>query len=178
MKQITLKDGTKIVIRSANKTDARNMLDYINKISVESDFLTFGEGEFGKNLEQEEQFLEDISKQNNAIFIIAEFEGIIIGNINFSGGTRPRTEHAGEFGVSVLKDFWGKGLGTELLKYLIDWCKDLGIIRKVNLRVRTDNLAAIHTYEKLGFKVEGTITREFKINDRFYDTLFMGLIID
>lgn len=178
MKEIKLKDGNTIVIREANKSDAKNMIDYVNQISIESDNLTFGEGEFGISIEHEEQFLDGISKQKNALFIIAEFEGIIIGNLNFSGGTRPRTAHTGEFGVSVLKDYWGKGLGTELVSYLIDWSKNSELIRKINLRVRTDNTSAIYVYEKLGFKVEGTITRELRVNDRFYDTLFMGLTID
>lgn len=178
MKQVKLKDGNIITIRKANKSDAKKMIEYVNQISIESDNLTFGEGEFGISIEQEEQFLDRISKQNNALFITAEFEGIIIGNLNFSGGTRPRTEHTGEFGVSVLKDYWGSGLGTELVKFLVDWCKNLGIIRKVNLRVRTDNVAAIHLYKKLGFNVEGVITRDLRINNKFYDTLFMGLLID
>jgi RimJ/RimL family protein N-acetyltransferase len=154
------------------------MIEYVNQISCESDNLTFGEGEFGISIEQEKEFLDGISKQKNGLFIIAEFEGIIIGNLNFSGGTRPRTAHTGEFGVSVLKDYWGKGLGTELVSYLIDWSKNSELIRKINLRVRTDNTSAIYVYKKLGFKEEGTITRELRVNDRFYDTLFMGLIID
>ncbi|NLA57464.1 MAG: hypothetical protein GX855_00940 [Firmicutes bacterium] len=34
------------------------------------------------------------------------------------------------------------------------------MIRKVNLRVRTDNQAAIHLYKKMGFREEGRITKE------------------
>ncbi|ABW19243.1 GNAT family N-acetyltransferase [Alkaliphilus oremlandii] len=178
MKEIRLKDYSRIIIREANVNDAKKMLKYLDQISCESDFLTFGKGEFNLNLQQQEQFIESTSKQKNALFLVAEHEGEIIGNLNFSAGIRPRTMHTGEFGVSVLKDYWGKSIGTELIKYLIQWCHDSKIIKKVNLRVRTDNQSAIHVYEKLGFKIEGTITREFKINDRFYDTLFMGLNID
>jgi RimJ/RimL family protein N-acetyltransferase len=178
MKQLKLKNGNLVVIRKASKSDTKAMLEYINKISKESDFLTFGEGEFDKTLEQEKNFIENISKQNNALFIIAEVEGKIVGNLNFSGGARPRISHTGEFGVSVLKEYWGQGLGTELIRFLIEWCKQSGVIRKVNLRVRSDNYSAIHVYKKLGFNEEGVITREFLINDRLYDSISMGLIID
>lgn len=178
MKQLKLKNGNPIVIRKANKSDANAMLEYINAISRESDFLTFGEGEFGKTIEQEKSFIDNISKQNNSLFIIAEVEGKIVGNLNFSGGARSRTAHTGEFGVSVLKEHWGQGIGTKLIKYLIEWCKQSGIIRKINLRVRSDNNSAIHVYKKLGFNEEGVILRDFFINDRFYDSVFMGLIID
>lgn len=178
MKDLKLKNGSIIVFRKANKFDSRPILEYINTISGESEFLTFGEGEFGKTVEQEESFIDNISKQNNALFIIAETEGKIIGTLNFSGGTRPRIEHTGEFGVSVLKEYWGQGIGTKLIKYLIKWCKESGIIRKVNLRVRSDNYSAIHIYKKLGFSEEGLIKRDFFIDGKFYDSIFMGLLID
>lgn len=165
-------------IRIAKKSDAKEIVEYINKISGESNFLTFGEGEFNKTIEEEEHFIDNILKQENALFIIGEVEGKIVGTLNFGGGTRPRTVHTGEFGVSVLKEYWGQGIGTELIKYLIDWCKKSGIIRKVNLRVRSDNNSAIHVYKKFGFNEEGIITRDFLINDKFYDSIFMGLIID
>jgi RimJ/RimL family protein N-acetyltransferase len=178
MKHVKLNDGKTIIIRAAEKSDAANMLEYIDNISNESDNLTFGPGEFGITLEQEEEFIDNISRQDNSLFIIAEYGGKIVGNLNFSSGKRPRIMHTGEFGVSVLRDYWGKGLGAELIKYLIDWSENNGIVRKINLRVRTDNISAIHLYKKLGFKVEGTITRDLRINDKFYDTLHMGLEID
>lgn len=165
-------------IRIAKKSDAKEIVEYINKISGESNFLTFGEGEFNKTIEEEEYFIDNILKQENALFIIGEVEGKIVGTLNFGGGTRSRTLHTGEFGVSVLKEYWGQGIGTELMKYLIDWCKKSGVIRKVNLRVRSDNNSAIHVYKKFGFNEEGIITRDFLINDKFYDSIFMGLIID
>ena len=178
MNQEMLKSDSSIAIRKATKSDAKAMLEYINKISSESDNLTFGKGEFPLTLEQEENFIDNISRQDNAIFIIAEIDGKIIGNLNFSGGTKPRIAHTGEFGVSVLKDYWGQGVGTYLIKYLINWSKESDIIRKINLRVRSDNYSAIHVYKKLGFIEEGLITRDLLINGSFYDSISMGMKID
>ena len=80
--------------------------------------------------------------------------------INFGSGKRPRTRHAGDFGMSVHEQYWGLGIGSMLLQSLIDWCQETGFIQKINLRVRTDNTAAIRLYERKGFKKEGTITRD------------------
>lgn len=178
MKQIKLNNGCMASIRNASKSDAKEMLIYIDRISKESDNLTFGEGEFGITLDQEENFIESISMKNNALFIVAEMEGKIIGNLSFAGGVRPRTAHTGEFGVSVLKEYWGLGVGTELITYLIQWCKQTGIVRKVNLKVRSDNYSAIHVYKKLGFNEEGVITRDLLIGSEFYDSILMGLNIE
>jgi len=178
MKQAKLINGDIVIIKPAKKSDAIGILDYVNTISSESDFLTFGQGEFIMSVEQEEEFLDNTSRQSNGIYIVAEIGSKIIGTSSFSGGARPRISHTGEFGVSVLKEYWGNGIGTELIKYLIEWSKQSKIIRKINLRVRNDNLSAIHIYKKLGFTVEGVITRDFKIKERFYDALFMGYTID
>jgi len=168
----------KFIIRKAVKSDAKELIEYLNIIGGESDFLTFGAGQFEKNVEQEEEFLLSTSKKKNALFIIAEIDGRIVGNLNFSAGPRERTAHTGEFGISVLKEHWGIGIGEELLKYLINWSKASGIIRKINLKVRTDNTKAISLYKKFGFVEEGLIKRDFLINGKFYDSLLMGLLID
>ncbi|WMJ81521.1 GNAT family protein [Clostridium sp. MB40-C1] len=177
MKEMKVKNE-KIIIREAKKSDAKALIEYLNVIGGESDFLTFGIGEFGRSVNQEEEFIENALKKRNALFIIAEINGKIVGNLNFSGGPRQRNAHVGEFGVSILKEYWGNGIGEELIKYLIGWSKSSGIIRKINLRVRTDNTKGINLYKKLGFSEEGIVKRDFWISDEFYDSLLMGLFID
>ena len=168
----------KFIIRKAVRSDAKELIEYLNIIGGESDFLTFGAGQFKKTVEQEEEFIADSLTKANALFIIAEINGKIVGNLNFSGGAKERTAHTGEFGISVLKEYWGNGIGEKLLKYLITWSKASGIIRKINLKVRTDNTKAISLYKKLGFSEEGLIKRDFLIDGKFYDCLSMGLSID
>lgn len=38
----------------------------------------------------------------NQLFLVAEVEGTMVGNLTFRSQARSRTQHAGEFGVSVL----------------------------------------------------------------------------
>ena len=177
MNKINVKDK-RITIRKANKFDAKALIEYLNIIGGESDFLTFGLGQFGKSVEEEEVFIENVLSKENDLFIIVEYNGEVIGNLNFSSGFRERTAHTGEFGVSVLKKYWGNGIGEELIKYLINWSKESGVIRKLNLRVRTDNNKGISLYKKMGFLEEGLSKRDFLIDDKFYDSLLMGLLID
>lgn len=177
MKEMDI-NNEKIVIRKAVKEDAEALIEYLDTIGGESDFLTFGAGQFGRSVEQEEDFIENALKKENALFIIAEIDGRIVGNLNFSGGPRQRTAHVGEFGVSVLGEYWGNGIGEELIRYLINWSKNTGMIRKINLRVRSDNARGISLYKKLGFLEEGLVKRDFMINGDFYDSVIMGLLID
>lgn len=101
---MTLKSGETLLIREAKASDAKAVLEYVDRISTQSDFLTFGQGEFVMSIEQEEKFLGDAAMRNNALYLVAEIGGKLVGGLNFSGGIRPRLAHIGEFGVSVLKD--------------------------------------------------------------------------
>jgi len=171
---IQLRNGEELLIREAVPDDAEALLAYTEKVSGESDNLTFGPGEFGMTVEAEREFLERVQRRENAIYLVGVLDGQIIASISFAAGARPRIAHTGDFGMSVSRAHWGKGIGTAMLTALLDWCRQLGTIRKVNLRVRADNDRAITLYEKCGFKVEGRISREFCIAGVFYDTLWMG----
>ncbi len=177
MKEMMI-NNEKVIIRKSIKSDAKALIEYLNVIGGESDYLTFGIGEFELSVEQEEEFIESISKKENALSILAEVNGKVIGNLNFSGGLRKRTAHVGEFGISILKEYWGNGIGEELLKYLIDWSKNSGIVRKINLKVRSDNTRGIHLYKKFGFTEEGILKRDLFMNGEFYDSILMGLLIN
>lgn len=171
------RNNEEVLIRKASTSDAEEMIKYLNVIGVESDFLTFGAEGFGGSVKEEEEFISSSLSKPNALFIVAEVNGKIVGNLNFSAGPRKRNYHVGEFGVSVLKEYWGKKIGEKLIKYLIKWAGENGI-RKINLRVRTDNEKAVKLYNKLGFSEEGVLKRDFLIDGKFYDSYMMGLEIN
>ena len=178
MLKIQLKNGETAVIRKAVIDDAERLIQHINTIAEESDFVTFGPGEFEITVEKEKEILETYSKADNKLFLVAEVNEEIIGCMTFGGGGRSRTKHVGEFGVSTQQKYWGQGVGSRLLESLIDWAKDTGIVRKINLRVRSDNERGIKLYAKMGFKKEGLITRDMYTHGNFHDSIQMGLQID
>lgn len=176
--QIRLKNGLLLILRDAEPDDAERLLGYVEQIASESDNVTMGPGEFGMSVEDERVYLKQVAEIPTSLYLIAEIEGEIVGMLSFSAGRRPRVRHVGEFGTSVLRTYWNLGIGYHMLNYLIDWAKGTDIIRKINLRVRIDNLPAIHLYEKHGFVHEGRVTRELYIHGQFVDVFAMGLELD
>lgn len=174
MRDISLKNGLIAIIREANPEDAPQILRYIEQVSGESEFLSFGPGEFETTVEREREFIESTQNKDNALIILVEFNSEIIGMLNFSGGTRTRTSHRGEFGISVAKKYWELGIATAMLEHLIKWAREHKIA-KIDLMVREDNERAIKLYEKFGFKHEGRISRYFKLDRKFYGVIYMGL---
>lgn len=173
-----LKNNLQLTFRHAEPSDAEQLLAFLNQVAGESENLTFGPGEFGLSVQEERAFLLQMAESPTSLYLIAEIAGEIAGTLTFSTGKRPRLQHAGEFGMNVLRSYWNLGVGSRTLAYLIKWARQTDAIRKINLRVRVDNLPAIHLYEKYGFVQEGRRTREFYLHGQFVDVYMMGLQLD
>ncbi|MDX2304565.1 MAG: GNAT family N-acetyltransferase [Microscillaceae bacterium] len=176
--EITLKNEELLSVREGVKEDASAAIDYLNRVAYETDFLSFGGGEFTKTIAEEEQYIERHQNCENQIFLIAEIKGEIAGILTVDASPKSRFRHVVEFGISIPKAHWGKGIGSILIRIMIDWAKEGKVIRKINLKVRSDNESAIQLYKKFGFEIEGLMRRDAFIRDRFFDTYVMGLLID
>ncbi|MDE7282220.1 MAG: ribosomal protein S18-alanine N-acetyltransferase [Lachnospiraceae bacterium] len=94
-------------------------------------------------------FKEMIEKED-ARYYVAELNGQVVGGCGL-------LLVAGEGNITnvvIDKNVRNKGIGTKLLKFMID-DGYLNGLNAFTLEVRVSNAAAIHVYEKLGFFSEG-----------------------
>lgn len=117
MKEMILKNGKKAILRVPRKEDAQNMINYLNQIGGESDFLTFGENQFSMSLEAEEAWIESYRNSENSLLIVTTIDDEIVSISSISSNKKERTRHNGVLGISILKKYWGEGLGSELLDF-------------------------------------------------------------
>ena len=76
--------------------------------------------------------------------------------------------------ISVRNEMQSKGIGTLLLKSMLDQCKVMNY-KKIFLEVRVSNLKAINFYEKFGFSKDAI--RNNYYTDNSEDALLMSLSI-
>jgi len=76
----------------------------------------------------------------------------------------------------VHDDYQDKGIGTALTKHMIQIARKKGL-RKITLKVLTQNKKAIHVYEKCGFKIEAKLQKENFINGRYCDDYVMSVFL-
>ena len=86
MKQFRLHNGEELTIEEQPE-DAPDIVAFIEQISAETDYLTFGPG--GITAEQEAQFIESVIESDNKLMIHAFLEGRLVGQLTFMGGARP-----------------------------------------------------------------------------------------
>ena len=150
-----------ITIEKATCADAAEILQYLKQIGAETDNLTFGAEGLPFTIESEAAYISQIENSCDAIMLIAKENGKIVGNASLSR-LSCRMKHRGDLGVSVLKKCWNRGIGSQLLLEIINFAKEKSF-EVIDLQVRSDNLSAIHLYEKFGFKKIGTHPAFFKI---------------
>lgn len=172
-----LEDGRTLLIREAEPEDAAAIISYIERISGESDFLSMGPGEFGIAEEAEVEIIRGFRDAPNQLFLLGMIDDDIVASLSFSARQRPRIRHTGSFGMSVRKEFWGRGIGGLMLDTLIGWARRTGTITKINLHVRPDNYRGLALYLSREFIVEGRVSRTIRVDGVYHDSYVMGLEI-
>jgi RimJ/RimL family protein N-acetyltransferase len=171
---LELKDGRRAEFGYVVASDAPAMLAYVEVVAAETDYLTFGPGEFDMTLAQQVEFIESMADRTKGLNMKATVGGVLVGHAMVRRSTRPRVRHVGELGLSVQRSFWGGGIGRALCGVLFAEAKSVGIER-IGLTVCTGNLRAIRLYESLGFVREGQRADVLRVGAVSHDELLMGL---
>lgn len=109
--------------------------------------------------------------------IIGELDGKAVawGTLERKTG---RMAHVGHLHLAVHDDHWGRGIGTGLMRAMMDLADNWLGLRRLQLDVLADNERAIRLYERLGFEREGVMRGEVLRDGALVDTLMMGRLID
>jgi RimJ/RimL family protein N-acetyltransferase len=179
-RKFTLGDGRRVVLREADSRDLDKLLAFINRLVNEkrrdenSQLFTGFESRLTKR--QEAGWLDDLVRRirkGDAISVLAEVEGEVVGNGEISRGSYRETKHHGHLALTIRGAFRGLGLGREMVKALLTEARRRGL-RTVHVEFLSTNKAAAHVYEKAGFKKVGNIPGKVHRNGKFLDSLIMA----
>ena len=133
---------------------------------------------FGSSYEESlkktnEEWKKPLENQKNNI-MVAFYGDKVIGMVGANQESGQKTKHvAYVWGVYVNADHRGQGVAKKIMKTLLDEIMKNKEIEKINLNVNTTQNGAISLYEKLGFEIVGTLHKELKIGDKYFDEYMM-----
>lgn len=172
-KEFTI-NGLRYIIRSAMEKDAKSLSEVRVQIDGETENLDREQGEAYIDESGFKQVIKEDTERAANLFLVAEVNDRIVGFCRCEGNQLKRSSHKVEFGVCVLKDYWGYGIGKRFLEESIQWADTNGI-KKITLNVQETNDKAIKLYQKFGFEVEGTLKNDKLLSDgNYYHTILMG----
>ena len=175
-KELLLKNGSRCIIRTATGDDAAGVLHCFVKTHTETDnMLTYPE-ERGFSEADERDYLGERAVRTDSVELCAVVGGEIVGTAGFDPvGTQIKLRHRATFGIGILKDYWGLGIGRALTESCIALAKQAGY-RQLELDVLAANQAAILLYQSVGFTEYGRNPRGFRSREGEDQTLVLMLL--
>lgn len=167
-----------IVIEEPTAADAAALVDYLKTVMGETEFLRSYPDEITITAKEEAKYIERMRSEPNCLSLVARDGNRIVACGGLNGGRLRKFRHAAEFGISVLTEYRGQGIGTEVTKRCIDYARESNVITKLNLLVNADNGSAAALYRKLGFVEEGRITKDWFYDNIYHDSILMGMDVE
>jgi len=90
-----LKEGTEILVRSAEQSDAPKLLEALISGLHDGDGMVMDPDEFNQTEEQEENWIATFNENPRELLLVAEAHGQLVGSIGFHVGKRHRSARSG-----------------------------------------------------------------------------------
>lgn len=156
---IRLDDGRTLLLRPLQKADRERLVNMFANVSPNDlrylkDDVTDGElvGSWVDNLDY-----------NRVFPLVSVLDDRIVGEVSLHLHNGP-TRHLGTVRIFLSKDFRGQGLGTLMLRELINLGRKAGL-QELVAEIVTDQADVIKAFQRLGFKLESQLRDHFMTSD-------------
>lgn len=167
--------GAKIYLRPLEREDLNERyLGWLNDPEVNRYLES---GIFPYTRDELEKFYQHVTgSRNQVILAIMDKEADQhIGNVKL--GPINWVHRKATFGILVGdKQFWGSGVGEDATCLIVEYSFSRLNLRRIELGVYAEHEAAVRSYEKVGFQVEGRFRESLFHEDQYKDVLWMGLL--
>ena len=164
---VALTGGVELLVRNAVASDARALRETMRRTHSETAYLLSYPDEQGTDEEREARLLGETERSCNEVELVAIIDGRIVGSAGVSAvRSRRKVAHRARFGISILKEYWGMGIGRVLMDASIDCARQAGYTQ-LELEVVADNERAVSLYRRAGFE-------EYGRNPRGYHSTSVG----
>lgn len=135
-------------------------------------------GSFPTSDEANESFYEQVTAPTDADLVLAIVtvdEEVHVGNVGLH--RIDWINRSAEFGIIIGEpDQWGKGIGSEATSLIIGHGFNRLNLHRIWLGLFAQHEAAVKLYERIGFRVEGTLREAILREGNAQDQLIMGLL--
>ncbi len=161
-KKITLKDGRECILRNGTGNDGAELLNVFVASHGETDYLLTYPEESAFTAEQEGTYLQNKADSENEIEILAAVDGKIVGTAGIEIlGSKEKIRRRADFGISVLRAYWGLGIGRALTEACIECAQKAGY-SQLELQAVAENESALSLYRSVGFTEYGRNPKGFR----------------
>ncbi|VVC01414.1 Sodium/hydrogen exchanger family protein [uncultured archaeon] len=171
-REVRLSDGRKVIVRTFTKDDVHNVGKFLNEMVREGALIALDQKVSPS--EEKEMGLQSIRRINKGemIMCVGEHSGRIIAR-GVAEKMQLRERDNVSLSFYVASDFRGLGLGSALLRMLVDEAKRTFRPHNLYLTVYSDNERAMKLYRREGFVKVGVLPGWMKHKGRYLDRVYM-----
>jgi RimJ/RimL family protein N-acetyltransferase len=171
-----LPNGQVLLVRPATLEDASAQLALYQQLTKETDFLLMtGQESAAITLADEQAFMRTFCNNARHLFLLAEINGRLAGNVSVKQSGYDKEKHIGQLGIAVLHEYWNMGIGRRLMTAALRWAEKHEELEIIHFNVFANNERAIQLYRNFGFMEYGRLQEAFKLADGTYgDSIFMS----
>lgn len=115
-KPMTKEKEVTLEIRQAESADAALVIDFLNQVGKESDYMTLDETGIGMTLADMEHFLMVQEMSDNRICLLLFLDQELVALLNITAASKRSTQHIGDVFIVVQKLIGIKGLDRSCWK--------------------------------------------------------------
>ena len=163
--------GVGVALRPPDDSDAARFVEWFSDLEVTRYLLRrFAVGQL-----QEEGFLKTVGESSTDVFWMLEADGRPIGA---TGIHQIDWLHAhGTTGIVIgVKEKWGRGIATEVMRLRTAYAFDQLNLRKLMTEVFVENAASRRALEKNGYRTVGTHREHFFTRGKWHD-IWLGEVL-
>jgi RimJ/RimL family protein N-acetyltransferase len=168
--------GKRVRLRAVEREDVTRFYEWVNDPEVTRGLSLY----LPMSMQDEENWFDGLAKRdpNERPLSIEVRKGKgwkLIGNCGVFG--IEFANRSAELGIMIGdKSEWDKGYGSEAMTLLLRHCFETLNLNRAFLRVYTDNIRAVRSYEKVGFVLEGRLREAVYKLGKYEDVLIMSVL--
>ncbi|MBT3393609.1 MAG: GNAT family N-acetyltransferase [Waddliaceae bacterium] len=169
------KDGdSSVTLRSLRRSDAKDVYDNINDKDI---VLWTSNIPYPYPKDGAEKWIakahREMKSEKSYAFAIA-FDDKLIGVISLMNVDKKNQK--AEIGYWLGKKFWGRGFMTEAVAKVLEFGFQTLKLHRIDASLYSGNIASQKVLMKSGFVLEGTLRESKKIDNKYHDELWFGIL--
>ena len=162
-RELTLKNDTKVTIRTVKRTEAGKLLKLINNIFLKNDLMELTPNEVEAiSTRKVRKTVKEFEKSKRQILLGVFNDNKIVGICSVSRvSARDKQSHRAALYIGLLEEFRGTGLGAALMKMAFDFASKVAY-EQFETTVLDGNTPAFILCTEYGFKAMCRFPRAFK----------------